>query len=85
MLQKKDSAVVLKGEDGSVKMGNAVSLNRYETIPEHLLYQSKMDTMNHDSEMSEQVGIGGLNKPSAVEIQLEEAEHAPDPGPADPV
>ena len=37
VLQKRGSAVILKGEDGSVKMRNAAHLKRYETIPENLL------------------------------------------------
>ena len=84
VLQKKGSAVILKGEDGSVKMRNAAHLKRYETIPEHLLYQPEMNTVNNDRGMPEQAEIGGLNNPSVIETQLEKAAHPPDPGPPSP-
>ena len=61
VLQKKDRAVALR---------NAAHLRKYETIPEYLLHQPEMDTMNYDDGMSEQAAIGNLNNPSIIETQL---------------
>ena len=43
VLEKKGNALILKGEDGSVKMRNSAHVKKFEKIPQHLQLQPDLN------------------------------------------
>ena len=44
VLERKWSAVIVKGEGGAVKMRNTAHMEKLETLPEHLTYRKEDDS-----------------------------------------
>ena len=44
VLERKGSAVIVKGEGGAVKMWNTAHMEKLETVPEHLTYRKEDDS-----------------------------------------
>jgi hypothetical protein len=63
VVEKKGNAVVLKGEDGSVKMRSSAHMKKYEERPEHLTYTPDQETVMVKDSGGESPGKPELDEP----------------------
>ena len=63
-MEKKGNALILKGEDGSIKMRNSGHVKKFGTIPEHLQFHQSDSSVNDLGE-SPQIsdGDGAVSQP----------------------
>ena len=64
VMEKKGNALILKGEDGSIKMRNSGQIKKFGTIPEHLQFHQSDSSVNDLGE-SPQIsnGDGAVSQP----------------------